>query len=934
MVSLKRLIFFVFCLFLSACSDGSTVDDLFGIGDDNEVIEVPVPVPVPVNLSMTIDSPAALTSTGFEKTLSGTCGTAGKIIEITGVITDFTVCGIGGVWSKTLSFVGAPTGNITLNMRMIDDSQDLKGDIVSLTLNRISNACDSEAARNDTFANVDSGPPWFICTARQLSNLRNNLNDDFEIHDDIDVGLFITIPGVFTGNMNGNDFTLSNILISNATGDNVALFEQAGNSAGQTIENFRIENADVLGQRQVAIFVAKAVDDLDFDDIHLDGFSIESTRTNNTQGIAGALVALVNNNGALDLTVTDISVSGDVSVKMASDFGGGLFGRIRDINTLNLSNININVNDSSLITGSDHLGGIAGEIEEVDTIASNLSSNLDIESSGGIAGGLIGDAHGSYTNVNSSANLTSTDVVNDLGGLFGHLAGATSQVISTTPAATRDGAIGLNSQPTSTPTSLCFSTGRINASSADNVGGLIGRSNAALVEACYASGNVSGANDVGGLIGESTGLVINDSFAESTVSASGIRTGGLIGYVTNAAEELNDSYATGPVINTSVAADQVGGLVGYWRGTVKAENLSFYGDVTVISGDDSGAVTNIGGLMGQAQTSTCDNCTSSGTLTVTVAGTANIHENVGGLIGNNSMDISNSSSTMTVIALQSQDVGGLIGQNSGNTSNLAATGNVQGLLNVGGLIGQSTAATNDSWASGNVYAVNGTVGGVIGFSDANVYRCFSTGDVTSDGDYVGGITGNSGDQNNRELQFSFSTGDIDGGANSFVGGITGRISTRANRFLNNFATGRVRGGQFTGGIAGEVSQRSQSDAARRNYFVGSVVRALGAGGAQTDVGPLWGSVDGNAVEGASSFFLEDNPMFDENTGSSFTGNTDDQTVAVNGLTAAEMLIQANFVNFDFGVPEWEYRAGYILPGESAAYPYPVLSWVPLITPSP
>ena len=167
---------------------------------------------------------------------------------------------------------------------------------------------------------------------------------------------------------------------------------------------------------------------------------------------------------------------------------------------------------------------------------------------------------------------------------------------------------------------------------------------------------------------------------------------------------------------------------------------------------------------------------------------------VGGLVGENWGDVSNSYSGGTVTGADC--VGGLVGGNAGSVSNSYSTTNVTGHWDVGGLVGcsDSRGSVTNSYSVGDVtgeWAVGGLVGGNLG---GTVARSYSTASVTGD-DYVGGLVGD----NQGSVSDSYSAGSVTG--EWYVGGLVG--DNDSTGIVNNsYATGSVTGQSFAGGLVG------------------------------------------------------------------------------------------------------------------------------------
>ena len=235
---------------------------------------------------------------------------------------------------------------------------------------------------------------------------------------------------------------------------------------------------------------------------------------------------------------------------------------------------------------------------------------------------------------------------------------------------------------------------------ADNVGGLVGRSNGTISD-CHATGDVMGSGvTVGGLVGWNNGGTITNGYAMGNVTGSGNNVGGLTG--SNEGGAIANSYATGTVTGSG---GNVGGLAGVSKkkGSTNATISACYA-----TGNATGRSTWVGGLVGQNDSGTISACYATGDATGT-----------GG------------------------SVGGLLGLNDeGTISACYATGNASGDFSVGGLVGASNAGTIRACyatgnANGSTYAIAGLVGGS---REATISACYSTGNASGNAN-VGGLLG-------------------------------------------------------------------------------------------------------------------------------------------------------------------------------------------------
>ena len=263
----------------------------------------------------------------------------------------------------------------------------------------------------------------------------------------------------------------------------------------------------------------------------------------------------------------------------------------------------------------------------------------------------------------------------------------------------------------------------IDVTGVSNVGGLVGRNNATIVDS-YVEGNVSGTRFVGGLVGENRG-------------------------------KISGSYVDGNISGYEVS----GGLVGYNRGgTISHSN---------VSGSIMGNL-NSGGLAG-GNNGTISACYT----TATVKG----YTSAGGLVGSSSSWASISTSYTTGDVSGRSNVGGLVGKAGGSIESSYATGGVTGINSVGGLVGNSGATIGTAYATADV-AGDSAVGGLVGENRDTVRGVYATGEVSGNSD-VGGLIGRNHDDG--IVGASYATGVVSGDDN--VGAL---IGTNSGIAIGNF----------------------------------------------------------------------------------------------------------------------------------------------------
>jgi PKD repeat protein len=330
--------------------------------------------------------------------------------------------------------------------------------------------------------------PYLICTADQLNNIREDLTAHYKLANDIDldvapynegegwepIGTYLgwedpgNIP--FTGNLDGDDKSISNLYINYTT-----------------------------GRKMAALF--ELTDGADFKD--LDFTSVDITSTYH----AGALVGM-----AFNTEIANISSSGQIAGYTRV---GGIIGESHD------SAIKDSNSSCSIITDSVG-GGLAGQITDT-----NVSNSFATGSVSGIGdyemGGLLGDASGNSIISDCYATGDVTTVSNEAGGLIGYV---NYDVKIINSYATGDVNGGSNSDDVGGLVGYfrgdeifnAYATGDVKGNK--SVGGLAGHLRGASISLknTYSVGAVDGAENVGGLIGEFESGTITNSFYDSETS--------------------------------------------------------------------------------------------------------------------------------------------------------------------------------------------------------------------------------------------------------------------------------------------------------------------------------------------------------------------------------------------------------------------------------
>ena len=220
---------------------------------------------------------------------------------------------------------------------------------------------------------------------------------------------------------------------------------------------------------------------------------------------------------------------------------------------------------------------------------------------------------------------------------------------------------------------------------------------------------------------------------------------------------------------------------------------------------------------------------------------------VGGLVGENLYDVTNSyssaaasSTNNTVTGGQIAGVvGGLVGVNADTISGSSASGNASGYQSVGGLAGQNGGTITNSSATGSAgagatgggYAMGGLVGlnsgTVTGTSVAGNFTTwsFATGNASGNS-YVGGLVGT----NTGTIELAYAGGTASGTLD--IGGLVG-LNQGGNGGIGHAGTASVNGSVGSTGFTATVTEAYSTGAASGTTNVGGLVGANvgGNGGA-------------------------------------------------------------------------------------------------------
>ena len=665
--------------------------------------------------------------------------------------------------------------------------------------------------------------PYIIVNEEQLKAVNSNLSSYFKLGASFSLtqneSWFPLGSNAyrFSGGLDGDGYTISNLYIDASTTDELGLF---GYNTGY-IKNLNLTNVNITGKNYVGALAGK-------------------------------------NYGKIDnVVVSNVNVIG------TANYIGGMFGysegQADNCRTQN-----------GTVTGVSYVGGLMGQ----NWVALNdSSSNLTVTATGERAGGLVGYAGYNISRCYATGNVTGTGSGYYFGGLVGYKSGETVTDCYATGnvESVNNGYVGGLIGYANNTILKSYATGNV-TSKTDYVGGLIGYQYGGSIENCFATGSVSGnASFIGGLVGRKNASLIN-SYAIGEVSGNEAGTssyvGGLVGYNDNGAEGATNSYWTPETTNQNLSSGGHRGLVkamlykyaylnwnftDIWKideGTsmaylanlpkptsVNLANISSYVDFQYGTGTPENPFM----IYNEAQLRSINNGRSSyfkmaNNITLAqdsvwspVGDTYN--KFIGGLDGNDK--------TITNINIESTvDYIGFFGYVDAEIKNVNLDNvNITGRTYVGGLVGYSKGRVIDCNITNlNLIGTSSYVGGLIGYIEATgrVEGCSVSGQVgtsSSNAQYTGGLIGEShceiincstdvdiygkrhtggliGLQYDKLVSGCYATGDVYAYNEDYVGGL---ISYATGAVEKSYATGNVTatttsGKSNVGGLIGYSSK--------------------------------------------------------------------------------------------------------------------------------
>lgn len=259
--------------------------------------------------------------------------------------------------------------------------------------------------------------------------------------------------------------------------------------------------------------------------------------------------------------------------------------------------------------------------------------------------------------------------------------------------------------------------------------------------------------------------------------------------------------------NVFGSGEYVGGFAGVISGTVSS--CSHRGNVT--------GQYLTGGFVGNCQATLINICNTSDSISG--------HDFTGGFAGSLTSSSLQGINSNTINVFGTLYTGGVVGkiESQSVVNDLKSVANVMGTSCVGGFAGSVYRLEATScYTTGDISASLEKAAGFVGFMQNNsgsilsLTECGSSGNVNANA-YLGGLVGDVENASNITISNCFALGDYIASGN-YVGGLLGCSNNTTATITNSYYSGKINGVQYLGGIVGYSSQIIID----KNYASGSI----------------------------------------------------------------------------------------------------------------
>lgn len=313
--------------------------------------------------------------------------------------------------------------------------------------------------------------------------------------------------------------------------------------------------------------------------------------------------------------------------------------------------------------------------------------------------------------------------------------------------------------------------------------------------------------DTNTTINKSSGLLLNNGnfvnidnvtieSGSITVSGTSTKFGGIAQKLTNSNVKSSSNKQK---ISATGNVDTIGGLF--------AEIINTNLDIVSNSGDISGRILKLGGIVGRTEA-----------------------------MNNSTYKIENSTNTSDISSTRSGSyVGGITGEDSGYTYNANTSGNIS-YKNNGTVLDERIGSVNSSYSAG----------GIIGYAKKSKFVQGNTNNAEISGSTAGGIVGGASgitmESGSTGISPATNNGLIEGAT---AGGIVG-VADSNSKIVNveNKSFGEIIATSYGGGIVGNIKGGTIVDSCTNEGYVASKTLMIDSGG----IGGISGIIDGSNSE--------------------------------------------------------------------------------------
>ncbi len=236
-----------------------------------------------------------------------------------------------------------------------------------------------------------------ISTVNDWMMINEGLNQNYAIMNDIDFYGYNNIPvGNFTGKIEGNNFTLSNIEIIS--------YDGVFNQMNGILQNISFENITKYTESSMAGIAGYSNKNARYDNVHVKNILIEASSDKSTDNFfAGGLVGQLSGGMISNSSVTNVTITSDIEIGNVSL--GGLVGYSTGASIVNsyAQDVNLGATNSVSTYG---VGGLVGRESSITGTIENCYTTGNVSNDNYYTGGIVGYGVGVIEKTYSAVNVS------------------------------------------------------------------------------------------------------------------------------------------------------------------------------------------------------------------------------------------------------------------------------------------------------------------------------------------------------------------------------------------------------------------------------------------------------------------------------------------------------------------------------------------------